>query len=548
MAKRKGLKITFILGAFLLVVGLFIFMFSGENAKILKVLVSGDLEGDELIEALRSFGIRASLSLSMLSMLQVLLTVLPAEPVQVLAGIGYGLWHGSLICLFGVFIGQSLIFLLYKIFGDRLSEYFKRNIDIDFEKVRTSKRVAFVILLLYFLPAIPYGLICFFAASLGLKYTRYIFISVIGAIPSILIGVGMGHIAVATSWVLSLVIFIVLLLLVFIMYLKRAAIFRAFNNYVHKNQSVETFKVRKHNKLVYFLCKLWALLFIRKLKYKHQKQVKVQAPCIVLCSHGSFIDFLYSGLLLRSRYPHYTVARLYFYNKYLKALLSRMGAFPKSMFATDVESLKNCISVLQEGGVLTMMPEARLSTVGEFEDIQDTTVKFIKKMGVPVYGIKLNGSYLANPKWGDKIRKKALIESEFSLIATPEDLKEISQEELLSRIKKAISYNDMEWLKAHPEIKYKSKTLAEGLENILYKCPECGKEFTLKTEYRDIFCSECGFKATIDSRYAFIGGKPFENFVEWYHYQKKCLTEEIESNPDYVLKEKVTLKLPSRIL
>ena len=546
MVKKKGFKIAFIIAMFLTVIGLFVLMFSGDNFYILKSLLTEDLDGDEFIELVRSFGIRGSLALSLLSMLQVILTVMPAEPVQVLAGIGYGLWHGALVCLFGVAVGQTLIFVLYKIFGDRLSEYFKKNIAIDFEKIRTSKRVAFVVLLLYFLPAIPYGLICVFSASLGFKYPRYIFINALGSIPSILIGVGMGHIAIAASWVLSVVIFAVLLLLVVLMYLKRGAIFAAINNYVRKNQAIKSYKVREPNKFIYFLIKTWGLLFARKLKFKCKKQVDVKTPCIVVCSHGSFIDFLYSGLLLRSKYPHYTVARLYFYNKWLRKVLHLMGAFPKSMFATDVESVKNCMSVLQDGGVLTMMPEARLSTIGEFEDIQDTTIKFIKKMGVHVYGLKLNGSYLANPKWGDGVRKKALIESEFSLIASPEELTNMSCEELGERVQRAIYYNDFEWLKAHPEVKYKKKTLAKGLENILYKCPVCGKEFSLKTEKRDVFCTECGFKASIDDRYSFVGGKPFENLAEWYHYQKNLLEEEIISNPEYKWSEKVTLKLPSK--
>ena len=113
MAKKKGLKFSFIICIFLIIVGLFVFMFSGENFKILKALLTEDLDPDEHIELIRSFGIRGSLALSLLSMLQVVLTVLPAEPVQVLAGIGYGLWHGALVCLIGVFAGQSLIFVLY---------------------------------------------------------------------------------------------------------------------------------------------------------------------------------------------------------------------------------------------------------------------------------------------------------------------------------------------------------------------------------------------------------------------------------------------------
>ena len=70
------------------------------------------------------------------------------------------------------------------------------------------------------------------------------------------------------------------------------------------------------------------------------------------------------------------------------------------------------MKVIAGKGVLAMMPEARLSTVGKFEDIQCSTFRFIKKVGVPVYTININGSYLASPKWGDKTRKGAVVEAE----------------------------------------------------------------------------------------------------------------------------------------
>ena len=74
------------------------------------------------------------------------------------------------------------------------------------------------------------------------------------------------------------------------------------------------------------------------------------------------------------------------------------GCFPKSLFAPDTESAMNCVRVIKRGGVLAMMPEARLSTVGKLEDIQTSTYDFLKKMGVTVYVINVYGDYLAKPK------------------------------------------------------------------------------------------------------------------------------------------------------
>ena len=102
----------------------------------------------------------------------------------------------------------------------------------------------------------------------------------------------------------------------------------------------------------------------------------------MLCNHGSFTDFFYAGTILHKYNPRFITARLYFYNKTLASILRSVGCFPKSMFASDIENAKNCVKVVSEGHVLVMMPEARLSTAGRFEDIQPGTYAFLKKMKI----------------------------------------------------------------------------------------------------------------------------------------------------------------------
>ena len=546
MQKAKTKKIISAILVALLIVGLILFAISGNNAIIIKSLFTEDLTSEQMIELVQSFGLRGSITLGILSMLQVVLTFLPAEPVQVLSGICYGLQKGMIICAVGVFVGNTIIYVLYKILGERLSEYFKKNIDVDFEKIKTSKIFTVIIFMLYFMPAIPYGLICFFACTVGMRYLKYISITTLCSIPSIFFGVGMGHIAINNSWIISLVVFVLLVGIIILIGVKRNALFAKLNNFIHKHQKTNDFVVKDAKKGFIFIYKAIINYFARKVNFDKKKHVKVKTPCIVLCSHGSFIDFAYTGSLLKHARPHFIVARLYFYNKWSNKFLSSCGVFPKSMFSPDLENVKNCMRVLSSGQVLGMMPEARLSTVGEFEDIADSTFKFIKKMKVPVYGIRINGSYFAKPKWGDKLRKGSLVETEFSVIADENEILTIDTAELERRVVEAIKYDDFEWIKTHPELTYKSKTLAVGLENILYKCPKCGKEFTLKTKNRQIFCTECGLSASLNDRYGFVDNKPFENFKEWYHYQKELLKQEIESDPNYVLSSPVTLKFSSK--
>jgi uncharacterized membrane protein YdjX (TVP38/TMEM64 family) len=67
-------------------------------------------------------------------MLQVVLVFLPEEPVQVLGGLTFGFNIGFLLCILGVIAGNTLIFLMYKLFGEKMSAYFDENLEIDLDK------------------------------------------------------------------------------------------------------------------------------------------------------------------------------------------------------------------------------------------------------------------------------------------------------------------------------------------------------------------------------------------------------------------------------
>ena len=271
---------------------------------------------------------------------------------------------------------------------------------------------------------------------------------------------------------------------------------------------------------------------------------KPKNPSIVLCNHGSFIDFIYAAALLRKYKPHFVVARLYFYHKLLGWLLRKVGAFPKSMFAMDLESTKNCLTVLKKQEILAMMPEARLSTAGRFEDIQGGTYSFIKKSGVDVYTIKIGGDYLADPKWGKGFRRGAVVEAELDILFTAEQVKALSEEELKQGIEQRLFYDEFRWLQQRPKLRYRSRHLAEGLENVLVICPVCGKKHTITTEGSKVYCETCGYLTSLDERYAFTGDFRFATLAQWYDWQKSLFEKEIAGNKNYALTSNVELRLP----
>lgn len=506
------------------------FLCTGDSQQIIHDLFDKNVSGEDVAQEFVDSGWKGVCLIGLLTLLQMLLPFMPAEPVQVVAGLTYGFWIGLLICVVSVAIGCTIIYLLYKIYGDSLKDYFHANVNIDFEKARKSNRVLLFIFVLFFLPAIPYGLICVFAATVGMKYGRYIFATLLGAIPSVMIGVGLGELATETSWAISLAVFGALLVLLIVLFICREKIFASINNKLTTPYTSQT-TVRRHHTFIGSLA--FAGLSVHfglrtKLKVINRAG-KITKPAIVLCTHGSFVDFYYAVHALRKYRPHFMAGRLYFYDKTMGRLLRHTGCYPKSMFSADVENVKNTFRLIKWGEMVAMMPEARLSTVGRLEKIQDTTFKFIKKCGVDVYTLKLNGSYLADPKWGNKIRKHALVQAELDKLVTAEQLKQMDENQVEQLVNSQLYYNEFDWLNAHREVHYRTKNLAEGLHNILYRCPVCGEEFTLSTHGNTVTCNRCGYTVQLDDRYNFTDGQ-FRNFQQWYDWQVGVTESQIDDN------------------
>ena len=545
---RTRQKVLITLGVIVLLTLLALFALSGGNFDLLKSLFTKDLSNEELGDQLKGFGWRGYIVSTILAMLQVVCTFLPAEPIQVLAGFTFGFGVGLACCMVGVLFGNTLIYMLQSVYGDRLRGFFVRKLNLDLETIANSSKATLIIFALYFLPAIPYGMICFLAASLGMSYRRYIVVTVLGALPSVCIGVGLGYVTIASSWVVSVCIFAVLLLVATVVFLKRDMFFAKLNSYAERHENVSKTKVQKVNgflmTVLYYGVRVY--LFLCGVKLKTVNKIgKPEAPAIVLCNHGSFIDFIYAAALLRKYKPHFIVARLYFYHKLLGWLLRKVGAFPKSMFAMDMENAKNCLTVLKDGEILAMMPEARLSTAGRFEDIQGSTYSFIKKSGVNVYTVKIGGDYLADPKWGKGFRRGAVVEAELDILYTAQQVKDLSLEQLKAGIEERLSYDEFRWLQQRPKLRYHSRRMAEGLDNILAVCPVCGRKHTLTTKKDKICCERCGYLTSLNDRYGFDDGFRFADLSQWYDWQTALLEKEITENENFSLSSQVELRLPS---
>ncbi|MDD2421504.1 MAG: lysophospholipid acyltransferase family protein [Heliobacteriaceae bacterium] len=305
--------------------------------------------------------------------------------------------------------------------------------------------------------------------------------------------------------------------------------------------------VRKPNRFLYGLfATFMRLYFFNRYNVRVNKSnlPKIDKPCILIFNHPSKIDFMYSFLPM---YPkncvHTVIAYYYFCNRHLGKLLKKLGGFPKYLFQPDISAMKNITRVIKNKGILGISPEGRLSAYGELESIIPSTAKMIKKMGTQVIISKINGAYFTMPKWGITSRR-GLVEINYHEVFSAESLKELSVEDIYQKLVEEIYYDEFAWQEKN-HIKYKGRKMAEGLEQILYLCPICHKEFTYEAKDNKLYCKHCNAEIVLNPYYEFETTSSLipKNIKEWYLWQKEWERCNI-SDPNYTFSSNVTLKHP----
>lgn len=119
--------------------------------------------------------------------LQVVIGVIPGEPIEIGAGYAFGPWWGLLLCLIGAAIGSILILLFTKRFGIKMVEAFVSREKINSLKfIRSHKRLNLLIFLFFLIPGSPKDILTYLVGLTPMKITTFLFISSIARIPSVI--------------------------------------------------------------------------------------------------------------------------------------------------------------------------------------------------------------------------------------------------------------------------------------------------------------------------------------------------------------------------
>ncbi len=297
---------------------------------------------------------------------------------------------------------------------------------------------------------------------------------------------------------------------------------------------LDNYKPKKPSKFWYFIYRT-VLFFISLTKdihytYKFDKKQMKGKQVLIISDHNSTNSYQYMAQGYKYSNPNTVVGYQNILIKGLFGIFLKIGVIPKRLYSNDITALKNIFHQIRSGSSVAILPEGIQSTCGYTMPIYPGTSGFIKKCNIDCILCKTEGAYLARPRYDNKTRK-GRIDVSFEILFTKEELEKLTEEEIHSILLSKIRYNDFIWNK-EKRYKYKGKHKnGDNIERILYHCPKCNSDFTLKTDNGILKCS-CGVEAYINEYYDISSNYdkfPYERIDQWYTDERKKVREEVQN-------------------
>ena len=254
-------------------------------------------------------------------------------------------------------------------------------------------------------------------------------------------------------------------------------------------------------------------------------------PCLYLMNHSSFIDLEIAGTIIYPR-PYHIVCTLDgFVGK--EALMRKIGCIPTRKFMMDTSLVRDLIYTAKDlKESILLYPEASYTFDGTATPLPDSIGKLVKMLGIPVVMIRTYGAFARDPLYNGLQIRKVNVKADMRYLLSPEDIKEMSKEEINKVIKAEFTFDNFAWQKEEGVV-IDEPFRADHLDRVLYKCPlwcnSCGAKFELSElgELKPVELNLAAIKQTEESI-----GKPFDevfsHIPSWYRWERDEVKKEIE--------------------
>ncbi len=277
------------------------------------------------------------------------------------------------------------------------------------------------------------------------------------------------------------------------------------------------------------LRKLASPLIRRKMNYSYNIE-KIERPSIVISNHTTNWDPVFLGMSFAAHM--YFVASEHVLRwgfasvllKYVYAPIIRLKGSTAAKTAMEV------LRAIKSGASVCIFAEGDRTFNGLTREIVQSTGKLVRISGADLITYRLEGGYLASPRWS-KNRRRGKIKGSVIGRYPAAELKEMSPEKINEIIQRDI-HEDANARQLEEHAKYTGKDLAEYLETAVFLCPGCMRIGTLKSQGSRISCT-CGMSAGYDE-YGMLQGHdfPFGTVTQWDLWQRQQMPDIVKAAGD----------------
>lgn len=216
MKKATLVRIALVLSAAALILGLFYLAFVKAMPDLWPVLKSGNEAEIEAYIA-SSDSTVGLICTAMLQFLQVVSIVLPGMPIQIAAGIVYGVWKGGTICYLAYVTANLVVFAAARHLGNLLDRFAPSGGGGIFQKVKflsDAEMPIYMTAMTCIIPVVPNGIIPYAAARTPMKFWQFAVAVCCGSVVPIFVMCLIGGRILAGEYFLAVAVFAVSLGLV----------------------------------------------------------------------------------------------------------------------------------------------------------------------------------------------------------------------------------------------------------------------------------------------------------------------------------------------
>ncbi len=159
---------------------------------------------------MQAHGIGGKLAYMSMVLLQVLVAVIPGEPLEIVGGYAFGAVEGTILCLVASTVGSLLVFWLVRLFGVPMVElFFPREKLEKFRFLKASKKRDFWFMVIFMLPGTPKDVLCYFAGLTDIRFSVWLMICSFGRIPSVITSTVGGDMLGSRQYLFAAAVFVI---------------------------------------------------------------------------------------------------------------------------------------------------------------------------------------------------------------------------------------------------------------------------------------------------------------------------------------------------